>query len=39
MARGYDPAPTTPEAFASYRRSEVARWGKAVKQYGIKSIE
>jgi tripartite-type tricarboxylate transporter receptor subunit TctC len=39
MARGYDPAPTTPEAFASYLRSEVARWGKAVKQYGIKSIE
>jgi tripartite-type tricarboxylate transporter receptor subunit TctC len=39
MTRGYDPAPTTPEAFASYLRSEVARWAKAVKQYGIKSIE
>jgi tripartite-type tricarboxylate transporter receptor subunit TctC len=39
MARGYDPAPTTPEAFAAYLRSEVARWSKAVKQYGIKSID
>jgi tripartite-type tricarboxylate transporter receptor subunit TctC len=39
MARGYDPAPTTPEAFASYLRSEVARWAKAVKEYGIKSID
>jgi tripartite-type tricarboxylate transporter receptor subunit TctC len=39
MARGYDPAPTTPEAFATYLRSEVVRWSKAVKEYGIKSIE
>ena len=39
MARGYDPAPMTPEAFAKYLQSEVARWSKAVKQYGIKSIE
>jgi tripartite-type tricarboxylate transporter receptor subunit TctC len=39
MARGYDPTPTTPEAFAKYLRSEVARWSKAVKEYGIKSIE
>jgi tripartite-type tricarboxylate transporter receptor subunit TctC len=39
MARGYDPAPTTPEAFAAYLRSEVARWAKAVKDYGIKAID
>jgi tripartite-type tricarboxylate transporter receptor subunit TctC len=39
MARGYDPAPTTPEAFAAYLRSEVVRWAKAVKQYGIKAID
>ena len=39
MARGYDPAPTTPEAFAAYLRSEVVRWSKAVKEYGIKSID
>jgi tripartite-type tricarboxylate transporter receptor subunit TctC len=39
MTRGYDPTPTTPEAFTQYLQSEVARWTKAVKQYGIKSIE
>ena len=39
LARGYDPAPTTPEAFARYLQNEVVRWSKAVKQYGIKSIE
>ena len=38
-ARGYDPTPTTPEAFTKYLRSEVVRWSKAVKDYGIKSIE
>jgi tripartite-type tricarboxylate transporter receptor subunit TctC len=38
-ARGYDPVPTSPEEFAKYLRSEVARWTKAVKEYGIKSIE
>jgi tripartite-type tricarboxylate transporter receptor subunit TctC len=38
-SRGYDPTPTTPEAFTKYLRSEVARWSKAVKDYGIKSIE
>jgi tripartite-type tricarboxylate transporter receptor subunit TctC len=39
MNRGYDPAPMTPEAFGKYLQAEVARWSKAVKQYGIKSIE
>lgn len=39
MTRGYDPAPTTPEEFGKYLRSEVARWSKAVKEYGIKSTE
>jgi tripartite-type tricarboxylate transporter receptor subunit TctC len=38
-ARGYDPTPTTPEAFTKYLRSEVVRWSKAVKDYGITSIE
>jgi len=37
--RGYDPTPTTPEAFTNYLRSEVARWSKAVRDYGIKSID
>ena len=39
MNRGYDPAPTTPEEFGRYMQSEIARWSKAVKQYGIKSLE
>jgi tripartite-type tricarboxylate transporter receptor subunit TctC len=39
MTRGYDPTPTTPEAFGKYLRSEVVRWSKAVKDYGIKSTD
>ena len=39
MARGYDPAPMTPEAFGKYLQAEIARWSKAVKEYGIKSID
>jgi tripartite-type tricarboxylate transporter receptor subunit TctC len=39
MARGYEPTPTTPEAFTKYLQSEVRRWAKAVKEYGIKSID
>ena len=38
MNRGYDPAPMTPEAFRKYLQSEIARWSKAIKQYGIKTI-
>ena len=38
MARGYDPAPTTPDAFRKYLQAEIARWSKAIKQYGIKTI-
>lgn len=37
--RGYTPAPTSAEEFGQYMRSEIARWGKAVKEYGIKSID
>jgi tripartite-type tricarboxylate transporter receptor subunit TctC len=39
VARGYEPTPTTPDAFAKYLQSEVKRWTKAVKDYGIKSID
>jgi tripartite-type tricarboxylate transporter receptor subunit TctC len=39
MTRGYDPAPMTPEAFGKYLQAEVARWSKAVKEYGIKSLD
>jgi tripartite-type tricarboxylate transporter receptor subunit TctC len=38
-SRGYEPTPTTPEAFSKYLQSEVRRWAKAVKDYGIKSID
>jgi tripartite-type tricarboxylate transporter receptor subunit TctC len=37
--RGYDPAPTTPEEFGSYLQAEVVRWSKAVKQFGINTLE
>ena len=37
--RGYDPAPTTPDEFGRYLQSEIARWTKAVKQFGIKTLE
>jgi tripartite-type tricarboxylate transporter receptor subunit TctC len=37
--RGYEPTPTTPEAFTKYLQAEVRRWAKAVKDYGIKSID
>ena len=38
MNRGYDPAPTTSEAFRKYLQSEIDRWSKAIKQYGLKTI-
>lgn len=35
--RGYEPTPTTPEEFGKFMRAEIARWGKAVKEYDIKA--
>lgn len=35
--RGYEPVPTTPATFEKFMRSEIDRWGKAVKSYGIKA--
>jgi tripartite-type tricarboxylate transporter receptor subunit TctC len=35
--RGYEPVPTTPAEFDKFMRAEIARWGKAVKEYGIKA--
>lgn len=35
--RGYEPVPTTPAAFEKFMRSEIERWSKAVKEYGIKA--
>lgn len=36
-ARGYEPVPTTPAEFDKFMRSEIERWSKAVKAYGIKA--
>ena len=36
---GYDPTPTSPEAFGRFLRAEIARWTKAVKEYGITSAD
>ena len=32
-----EPSPTTPEAFASYIRTEIAQWAKVIKESGIKA--
>lgn len=37
--RGYDPKPTTPEAFGAFMKAELARWGKAVKAAGLKATD
>jgi tripartite-type tricarboxylate transporter receptor subunit TctC len=37
--RGYDPVPTSPEEFGKFMRSEIVRWTKAVKDYGITSSD
>ena len=36
---GYDPTPTSPEAFGRFMRAEIVRWSKAVKEYGIKAAD
>ncbi len=35
-ALGMDPAPTTPEAFDGFIRSEIAKWADVVKSSGMK---
>ncbi len=37
--RGYDLNPSSPEAFSKFLALEVARWSKAVKQYGVKATD
>ena len=34
---GTQPAPSTPEAFEKYLRAEIARWGKVIREKGIKA--
>jgi tripartite-type tricarboxylate transporter receptor subunit TctC len=36
VADGADPAGTSPEEFAAYIKRELARWGKVVREAGIK---
>ncbi|HUD88959.1 MAG TPA: tripartite tricarboxylate transporter substrate binding protein [Xanthobacteraceae bacterium] len=33
---GVTPAPSTPEQFETYLRAEIARWGKVIRDHGIK---
>lgn len=35
MAQGAEPAPSTPEAFAAFLKSEIAKWSKVIKAAGI----
>jgi tripartite-type tricarboxylate transporter receptor subunit TctC len=35
IAQGADPAPGTPEAFASFMQQELAKWAPVVKQAGV----
>jgi tripartite-type tricarboxylate transporter receptor subunit TctC len=35
VSEGVEPETNAPEAFAAFLRSEIARWGKAVKDAGI----
>jgi tripartite-type tricarboxylate transporter receptor subunit TctC len=36
LASGATPAPTTPQEFAELLKSELARWGRVVREKGIK---
>ncbi len=36
LATGNEPAPTTPEEFAAFAKSEVAKWSGVIQQAGIK---
>lgn len=35
--QGYDPAGTTPEQFADYVKTEIAKWSKVIKAAGLKA--
>jgi tripartite-type tricarboxylate transporter receptor subunit TctC len=37
MAKGLDPAPTSPEEFGAYIRSEIAKWARVVRAAGAAS--
>ena len=37
LAQGAEASPTTPEEFAAYLKKEIDKWGKVIKEAGIKS--
>ena len=37
LAQGYEPPTSTPEQFADYIRSELAKWSKVVKASGARA--
>jgi len=37
LSQGLDPAPSTPEAFGAYIKSETGKWAKVVKASGAKA--
>ncbi|MBY0437315.1 MAG: tripartite tricarboxylate transporter substrate binding protein, partial [Burkholderiales bacterium] len=36
FTQGLEPTPSTPEAFAAYIKSEIAKWSKLVRAAGVK---
>jgi tripartite-type tricarboxylate transporter receptor subunit TctC len=36
-SQGFEPAGTTPAEFAAYIKSEIAKWGKVIRDAGIKA--
>ena len=34
--QGADPASNTPEQFAAYIQSEIVKWGRLIKELGVK---
>ncbi|MBY0438826.1 MAG: tripartite tricarboxylate transporter substrate binding protein [Burkholderiales bacterium] len=36
LAAGAEPTPTTPEAFAAFQKSEIAKWTRVIREAGIK---
>jgi tripartite-type tricarboxylate transporter receptor subunit TctC len=37
LAQGAESVPTTPDEFAAFLRKEIAKWGKVIKEAGIKA--
>jgi tripartite-type tricarboxylate transporter receptor subunit TctC len=37
VKQGLDPAPSTPEAFGAYIKSEIGKWRKVVQASGAKA--